>query len=207
MEQARASMDYLVDLAEALQRQISVFQLRDETRGPMPPQAARASTPLAAPQAPPQAAPLMGRLHLPDGVAPTMPPARRADAMEPATQPMATASAPRLPQPQGPSVRALLQETTPALGVARGERSRPLPPGAASSPSERLLAGSGELGASRGASRLSSSGPGPDSSLGSGGLGSSQRQRSPYLTPRLANDPQAEQAGQAGRGDEADDEG
>ena len=171
MEQARASMDYLVDLAEALQRQVSVFQLRDDARGATL-QPERSSHPLNPPQAPPQAGPLTGRLHLPDGAAPTMPPLRRDDAAEYFTQPMTAMSASRMPQPPGPSVRALLQETTPALSVppsgARAERSRPLP---SETPSGSLRRGSG--------------------GLGSGGLGTSPHARY-HPTPRLVADEQAE---------------
>ncbi len=185
MEQARASMDYLVDLADALQRQISVFQLREDARGSML-QASRASTPLTQPQtsrastplASPQVAPQMGPLHMPGGVAPTMPPARRTDALEPFIQQMAAFGSPPLPQPQGPGARALLQETTPAPIVARAERSRPL--------SARL---SGQLHAENGASG------GPSASNGaSGGLSVNHQrdeQTPPYRTPRLADDAQS----------------
>ncbi|HEX8732355.1 MAG TPA: methyl-accepting chemotaxis protein [Ktedonobacterales bacterium] len=119
MEQARASMDYLVDLAEALQRQISVFQLREQARGPQR-QVADASRPLA-PQLTPEMAPRSDRLFTPSSLAPTAPPAWRADA-EAATLPITVVN---LPAPQEPNVRALLQETTPGPSFPRAGHPQP----------------------------------------------------------------------------------
>jgi methyl-accepting chemotaxis protein len=154
MEQARASMDYLVDLADALQRQISVFQVRKQ-------QDVGITSPLAAAQS----GALSGRLRATTGglaptMSPTMPPARSGallgsapdapgapGAPEPVTQPMPAVSAPRMPQPQGPGLRPLLQETAPAPTIpnlARGERSQPLPSDASGSlQNEAGEAGSG----------------------------------------------------------------
>lgn len=166
MEQAHASMDYLVDLAEALQRQISVFQLRDGARGALF-QAANVSRPLP----PPEAAPLMGRLHLPGGLAPTMPPTWRSEAADATTLPMAAVSAPLTALPQEPSVRAMLQETTPAPSVARMERPRV---------SGQLAHASGGLGAA-----ASNSAPLAPGAYDSGALTGSSKHNATFSTPRL----------------------
>jgi len=185
MEQARASMDYLVDLSEALQRQISAFQLRDSARGSIA-QPGGSSRPLTTPQEPPEAAPLMGRLHLPDGLAPTMPPALRPDSAEAPTLSMARVSAPLAPS-AGLGAPALLQETQPALGVARSRQTTPVgQPGA-----------SGGLGAGRT----------PSGGLGSGGLEPAPRHSASFSTPRLVamepstvpvTEPAAEPAAESG---------
>jgi hypothetical protein len=188
MEQAHASMDYLVDLADALQRQISVFQVRKQATGPLM-QASGGSSPLVAPQSGAlpgmqsgmqsgalpgmQSGALSGRLRAPDGLALTMPPARRPDGPEPATQPIAAVSSPRVP-PQRASARALLQETAPAPTIAGGGQSYPASPGA----SGQLRSDSGSLGSN---------------GLGSGGLGSSHSWQPPHLTPLLADDTAGEQ--------------
>jgi hypothetical protein len=187
MEQAHASMDYLVDLADALQRQISVFQVRKQATGPLM-QASGGSSPLVAPQSGAlpgmQSGALSGRLRAPDGLALTMPPARRPDGPEPATQPIAAVSSPRVPPPQRASARALLQETAPAPTIAGGEQSRSAPPSA----SGQLWSDSGSLGSNGlGSGRLAASGS------GSGGLGSSHSWQPPHLTPLLANDTASEQ--------------
>ncbi|MDE3230907.1 MAG: hypothetical protein KGO05_13595 [Chloroflexota bacterium] len=147
MEQARVSMDYLVDLAEALQRQISVFQLRDQARGQQP-QVASASRPLTP--------------HLtPSSLAPTAPPAWRANA-EAAALPI---TAVNLPAPQEPIVRAQLQETGPGPSLPRADhpQSPEKPPyGAGAGASTPLGArarasaalGPGGLGAARDSSPL-----------------------------------------------------
>src|SRR5487761_1898316 len=110
MEQARVSMDYLVDLAESLQRQVNSFRLRDDAHSAaLQPGASSPARPAPAP--PPQAAPLTGRLHLPSELAPTMPPALsaqwRADAAELSTQPIAAISSSRTPRPQELDERGL----------------------------------------------------------------------------------------------------
>ena len=167
MEQARASMDYLVDLSESLQRQASAFQLREDAHGG---QSASDSHPLA-PQEAPQAAPVMGRLHLPDGLSPTMPPAVRADPAS--TLPVAAASAPLTAPTPGPGARAQLQETQPALGIAHAERSRPLP--SAAEPGDAGASDAAE-GAEPGDQQLGSE--------GSGGL-AAPHHRASLSTPRL----------------------
>ncbi len=174
MEQARASMDYLVDLAEALQRQISVFQLREEARGALL-QTSTSSRPLA----PPEAAPLTGRLHLPGGMAPTMPPTWRSDAADPTTLPMAAVSAPLRALPQEPSVRALLQETVPGPSVSR--MARPQTP-AQPAPPARV---SGGLGAVARDSAPLSSGALVAGAPDTGGLTGSGRHNVVIAPPRL----------------------
>jgi methyl-accepting chemotaxis protein len=119
MQQTRASMDYLVELASALQQQISVFQLRQPTRPQSPATAPLAATSprLPTPQIAPQKAPVMGQLLTP-AVSPTTHPIRSGDAAEPATQPMSSLSATRFPSAPLPSVRALLQDTMIAPSVS-----------------------------------------------------------------------------------------
>ena len=161
MEQARATMDYLVELADALQRQIGAFQLREDVHTALPQASAAVSTPLAAPQYPPLADPLPGRMRAPDGLAPTMPPLLRASPTDAVTLPMTAAvTSPRLPL-HGSGVRPQLQETALTPSVTRGERSRPLTSG-----------GPGQSwGKAPGPATPSSGSPG-SGGLGSGGLGS-----------------------------------
>lgn len=134
MEQARASMDYLVDLADALQRQIGAFHLRENTLGSL----GRPTTPLDAPTSPalPQIGQLSPQLNAQSGwlhrttLAPTAPPTRNlANYPEPPTLPMPNASLPRaalpltLPDllklaPEEAEASATLAETVPALNSA-----------------------------------------------------------------------------------------
>ncbi|HET9109563.1 MAG TPA: methyl-accepting chemotaxis protein [Ktedonobacterales bacterium] len=198
MEQARTTMDYLVELAGALQRQINAFQLReDRFTVPLPAMQPTTSAPLTPPPLSPQGAQLMGRLRMPDGLAPTMPPVPRADPHEPSTLPMGAITAPRM-QPQGPSVRSLLQETAPAPGIMPGGPSRPLPSGSSGQlpgrgPTSGSI-GSGRLNAGGGSGSLGSRGP-ISGGLGSGGLSAE------YARPALsgAAGPSADDAGAAWR--------
>lgn len=121
MQQTRASMDYLVELASAMQQQISVFQLRQPARPQSPATAPLAATSprLPTPQIAPQKAPLMGQLLTP-AVSATTHPIRSSDTVEPATQPMSSLSATRMPTTPMPSVRALLQDTVIAPSASSG---------------------------------------------------------------------------------------
>jgi methyl-accepting chemotaxis protein len=132
MEQARASMDYLVDLADALQRQIGAFRLRENALGSL----GRPTTPLDAPTSPalPQIGQLSPQLNSQSGwlhrttLAPTAPPTRNlATYPEPPTLPMPNASLPRAALPltlpdllkRNPQeAGAALAETVPALNSA-----------------------------------------------------------------------------------------
>jgi hypothetical protein len=150
MEQARASMDYLVDLADALQRQIGSFHLRENIASAL----GRPTTPLDAPTSPalPQIGQLSPQLNAQSGwlhrttLAPTAPPTRNlADYPDPQTLPMPNASLPRMaqhqprtlsdllhPDQQAASAPPPLAETMPALNRAHAGL-------------EELLASSGAL--------------------------------------------------------------
>lgn len=141
MQQARASMDYLVELAGTLQRQISSFQLREGAEATNAQLAVTTPSLDAAPGSTigstigstlgaspltPQGAPLTGKLHLPDsGVIPTMPPMRRTATTTPgiARAPI-TASGPHFPTPSRLTALTDPQETIPAPIIPRA--SRPL---------------------------------------------------------------------------------
>ena len=139
MEQARASMDYLVDLADALQRQIGAFHLRENLDGALghPTTPLEAATSPALPQVgqpSPQLSQQSGWLRRPTLI-PTAPPSHALGPLDgsqnghsgdPPTLPMPNASLPRATygapdaRPAGvgePS--APLAETVPALNSAR----------------------------------------------------------------------------------------
>jgi methyl-accepting chemotaxis protein len=121
LEQAHTSMDYLVDLAGALQEEIAQFHLRDDSRIAMP---------LPAPLIAGSDTPTMRRLPTPDGLAsplrPTARPAFRGGQETTSfTDPLVTDYPPTIPGLRASSSvvdatadvldeRALLEETIPA---------------------------------------------------------------------------------------------
>ncbi|HEX8995862.1 MAG TPA: methyl-accepting chemotaxis protein [Ktedonobacterales bacterium] len=160
MQQARASMDYLVELAETLQRQISSFRLRDGAEATNT-QLAVTTPSLGAPQAStlttPQAALLTGRLQTDDGAKhpatttvtmppqptlPNLPPVRPAPATQPGVRRAGAVPGPRgVPTPPRLSALTPLEDTTLPAIFSYGASIHPL----ASGPANQPQSGSGGL--------------------------------------------------------------
>lgn len=119
MEHARASMDYLVDLAAALQRQVSVFQLRQTAQTEPATTSPRLPTPPVASQTIPLAP--SPRTYDSGGLtSPQQPQHYAPDATDPATLPLGNTTASRLHAMQVPVLRSLQPDTVQAPAVTRG---------------------------------------------------------------------------------------